>query len=270
MAGNIGFYTRKTRKLNVNTGSRLTDVSKLTRALPNADGVSYWSGEALWVTSEASVPFTSAGGDKASLDESTYLTGDPKEVKIGTAAENGTNPAVCNPNQYSNYVDAAWRWTTTPIKGTPVYFAFQDSDEWDGSGKNMAVASIDKFEIQTPFFDTSKAYYSGMPLTVKSVTVANLPVGNKPRGASVAGSNTTAILVTPAEDADDIIGYVTAGVVKVTGKGDVSVAEDPTTHRQYIAGGPSVWTESSLTERVLQFETAFEKAKAAADADVGA
>lgn len=265
MAGNIGFYTRKTRKLNVNTGSRLTDVSKLTRALPNADGVSYWSGEALWVTSEASVPFTSAGGDKASLDETTYLS--DGAVKIGTAANNGTNPAVCNPNQYSNYVDAAWRWTTTPIKGTPVYFAFQDSDEWDGSGKNMAVASIDKFEIQTPFFDTSKAYYSGMPLTVKSVTVANLPKGNRPRGASVSDPNTTAILVTPAGDTDDIIGYVTAGVVKVTGKGDVTVAEDPTTHRQYIAGGPSVWTESSLTERVLQFETAFEKAKAA---DAGA
>lgn len=264
MAGNIGFYTRKTRKLNVNTGSRLTDVSKLTRALPNADGVSYWSGEALWVTSEASVPFTGTGaGQKASLDESTYLSGDPKEVKIGTAAASGTTPAVCNPNEHANYVDAAWRWTTTPIKGTPVYFAFQDSDEWDGSGKNMAVASIDKFEIQTPFFDTSKAYYSGMPLTAKKVTVANLPVGNKPRGASAS----EAILVTPAGDTDDIIGYVTAGVVKVTGKGDVTVAEDPTTHRQYIAGGPSVWTESSLTERVLQFETAFEKAKAA---DAGA
>lgn len=260
MAGNIGFYTRKTRKLNVNTGSRLTDVSKLTRALPNADRVSYWSGEALWVTSEASVPFTSAGGDKASLDESTYLTGNPAEVKPGTAEKNGTNPAVCTPGQYANYVDAAWRWTTTPIKGTPVYFAFQDSDEWDGSGKNMAVASIDKFEIQTPFFDTSKAYYSGMPLTAKKVTVTNLPEGNTPRGATISTPN---VLVTPAGDTDDIIGYVTAGVVKVTGKGDVTVAEDPTTHRQYIAGGPSVWTESSLTQRVLQFETAFEKAKPA-------
>lgn len=265
MAGNIGFYTRKTRKLNVNTGSRLTDVSKLTRALPNADRVSYWSGEALWVTSEASVPFTGTGaGQKASLDESTYLTGTPAEVKQpGTATASGTNPAVCNPNEHANYVDAAWRWTTTPIKGTPVYFAFQDSDEWDGSGKNMAVASIDKFEIQTPFFDTSKAYYSGMPLTAKSVTVANLPEGNTPRGATISTPNTTAVLVTPAGDTDDIIGYVTAGVVKVTGNGDVSVAEDPTTHRQYIVGGPSVWTESSKTQRVLQFETAFEKAKPA-------
>lgn len=261
MAGNIGFYTRKTRKLNVNTGSRLTDVSKLTRALPNANGVSYWSGEALWVTSEASVPFTGTGaGQKASLDESTYLS--DGAVKIGTAAENGTNPAVCNPNQYSNYVDAAWRWTTTPIPGTPVYFAFQDSDEWDGSGKNMAVASIDKFEIQTPFFDTSKAYYSGMPLTVKSVTVANLPEGNTPRGATFSSPNTTAILVTPAGDTDDIIGYVTAGVVKVTGNGEISVDES----KQRIVGGPSVWTESSKTERVLQFETAFEKAKADAGA----
>lgn len=260
MAGNIGFYTRKTRKLNVNTGSRLTDVSKLTRALPNANGVSYWSGEALWVTSEASVPFTDTGaGQKASLDESTYLTGDPKEVKIGTAATGGTNPAVCNPNQYTNYVDAAWRWTTTPIKGTPVYFAFQDSDEWDGSGKNMAVASIDKFEIQTPFFDTSKAYYSGMPLTAKKVTVANLLEGNTPRGATISTPNTTAVLVTPAGDTDDIIGYVTAGVVKVTGDSEISVNKES----QRIVGGPSVWTESSKTQRVLQFETAFEKAKPA-------
>ena len=263
MAGNISFYTRKTRKLNVNTGSRLTDVSKLTRALPNADGVSYWSGEALWVTSEASVPFTSMGADqKASLDETTYLTVAPAtEVKQpGTATVSGTTPAVCNPNEYANYVDAAWRWTTTPIKGTPVYFAFQDSDEWDGSGKNMAVASIDKFEIQTPFFDTSKAYYSGMPLTAKKVTVKNLLEGNTPRGATISTSETTAVLVTPAGDTDDIIGYVTAGVVKVTGDGEISVNKES----QRIVGGPSVWTESSKTQRVLQFETAFEKAKPAA------
>lgn len=263
MAGNIGFYTRKTRKLNVNTGSRLTDVSKLTRALPNANGVSYWSGEALWVTSEASVPFTGDGaGQKASLDESTYLTGNPAEVKhpdIATAS--GTNPAVCNPNEHANYVDAAWRWTTTPIKGTPVYFAFQDSDEWDGSGKNMAVASIDKFEIQTPFFDTSKAYYSGMPLTAKSVTIANLPEGNTTRGATFSSPDTAAVLVTPAGDTDDIIGYVTAGVVKVTGDSEISVNKES----QRIVGGPSVWTESSKTQRVLQFETAFEKAKDAAE-----
>lgn len=231
MAGNIGFYKRTTRKLNVNTGSRLTDVSKLTRALPNAEGVSYYSGQPLWVTSAAHM----AIGDT---------------VK---PADGGT------------LVDAEWRWTTTPVLGTPVYFAFQDSDEWDGSGKNMAVSILDKFELQTPFFDTTKVYTAGMPLTAKSVSVSSVKLdkGNCPRNATIGTQDpqtptVTAVLVCPAAANDDIIGYVTAGVVNVSGdswQNPVQVSNSRDFNA--IIGGPVVWTESSDTKTVLQFETAW-------------
>lgn len=242
MAGNIGFYKRTTRKLNVNTGSRLTDVSKLTRALPNAEGVSYYSGQPLWVTSAAHM----AIGDPAVDTTVTYT---PKTTLV--PANGGT------------LVDAEWRWTTTPVAGTPVYFAFQDSDEWDGSGKNMAVSTLDKFELQTPFFDTTKVYTAGMPLTAKSVSSVKLDKGNCPRNATIATPDSqtptvTAVLVCPAAANEDIIGYVTAGVVNVSGdswQDPVKVSSD----RDFkaITGGPVVWTESSDTKTVLQFETAW-------------
>lgn len=220
MAGNIGFYKRTTRKLNVNTGSRLTDVSKLTRALPNAEGVSYYSGQPLWVTSAAHMVIDNAAGT-------------PTDT-----ADGGT------------LVDAEWRWTTTPVAGTPVYFAFQDSDEWDGSGKNMAVSTLDKFELQTPFYDVTKVYTSGMPLTVKAVA-GTQPVGNAPRNGGT-------YVVAPAAANDDIIGYVTAGVVNVSGDSwQDPVKVSNARGFEAITGGPVVWTESSDTKTVLQFETAW-------------
>ena len=246
MAGNIGFYQRKTRKLNVNTGSRLADVSKLTRSLPNADGVAYWSGEALWA-----IP----GGNITEV--------------------NGNNPTAANIDQgkfaISNYqagaklVDADWRWTTVPQSVTPCCFAFQDSDEWDGSGKNMAFSTLDKFEIQTPFYDTSKAYTEGMPLTVKLVAASkidNLSAGNTPRAFAGQVNTGTAdqpvmenayALVCPAIGEDEVFGYVTEGVVSVDGN-----ANPPSVVNDKVVGGPAVWTESSLTKTVLQFQTAYQ------------
>lgn len=254
MAGNIGFYKRTTRKLNVNTGSRLTDVSKLTRALPNAEGVSYYSGQPLWVTSAAHMVIDNAAGTPTDT-QVNYTTAPvaPASSAKGTlvVADGGT------------LVDAEWRWTTTPIPGTPVYFAFQDSDEWDGSGKNMAVSTLDKFELQTPFFDTTKVYTAGMPLTARSVSGVTLHKGNCPRNATISANNdpnltVTAVLVCPAGEGEDIIGYVTAGVVNVSGDS----WQDPirrSTERGFeaIIGGPVVWTESSDTRTVLQFETAW-------------
>lgn len=252
MAGNIGFYKRTTRKLNVNTGSRLTDVSKLTRALPNAEGVSYYSGQPLWVTSAAHMAI-----------------GDP--AKDTTIKYSATPPTLTNtpktdlvPANGGTLVDAEWRWTTSQIKGTPVYFAFQDSDEWDGSGKNMAVSTLDKFELQTPFYDTTKVYTAGMPLTAKLVSdiaIAALPIGNRPRVVAPGTDPETqinAVLVAPAAEGEDIIGYVTAGVVNVSGdswQNPVKVSNDR--GFEAITGGPVVWTESSDTRTVLQFETAW-------------
>lgn len=233
MAGNIGFYKRTTRKLNVNTGSRLTDVSKLTRALPNAEGVSYYSGQPLWVTSAVHMVIDNA-------------TGTPTDTQVNYT----TAPVASASSAKGTLVDAEWRWTTTPAAGTPVYFAFQDSDEWDGSGKNMAVSTLDKFELQTPFYDVTKAYTSGMPLTVKTATGIQ-PVGNAPRNGGT-------YVVAPAEDDEDIIGYVTAGVVNVSGdswQNPVKVSRDR--GFEAIIGGPVVWTESSDTRTVLQFETAW-------------
>lgn len=254
MAGNIGFYKRTTRKLNVNTGSRLTDVSKLTRALPNAEGVSYYSGQPLWVTSAAHMVINNAAGTPTDT-QVNYTTAPvaPASSAKGTlvVADGGT------------LVDAEWRWTTTPVAGTPVYFAFQDSDEWDGSGKNMAVSTLDKFELQTPFFDTTKVYTAGMPLTAKSVSSVILDKGNCPRNATVVTADpqtptVTAVLVCPAAANEDIIGYVTAGVVNVSGdswQDPVKVSNDR--GFEAITGGPVVWTESSDTRTVLQFETAW-------------
>lgn len=253
MAGNIGFYKRTTRKLNVNTGSRLTDVSKLTRALPNAEGVSYYSGQPLWVTSAAHMAIGEPAVD-TTIDYSATpptLTDTPKTDLV--PANGGT------------LVDAEWRWTTTPIPGTPVYFAFQDSDEWDGSGKNMAVSTLDKFELQTPFFDTTKVYTAGMPLTAKVVTPqVTLHKGNCPRNATISANNdpnltvTNAVLVCPAAANEDIIGYVTAGVVNVSGDSwQDPVRRSDARGFDAIIGGPVVWTESSDTRTVLQFETAW-------------
>lgn len=256
MAGNIGFYKRTTRKLNVNTGSRLTDVSKLTRALPNAEGVSYYSGQPLWVTSAAHMVIDNAEGTPTDTQVNyTTAPATPASSAKGTlvVANGGT------------LVDAEWRWTTTPVAGTPVYFAFQDSDEWDGSGKNMAVSTLDKFELQTPFFDTTKVYASGMPLTAKVVTSqVTLHKGNCPRNATISANNdlnltvTNAVLVCPAAANDDIIGYVTAGVVNVSGDSwQDPVRLSDARGFDAILGGPVVWTESSDTRTVLQFETAW-------------
>lgn len=246
MAGNIGFYQRKTRKLNVNTGSRITDVSKLTRSLPNADGVAYWSGEALWA-----VP----GGNI--VPDTTTLTPTAANIDQGKFA-------ISNYQAGAKLVDADWRWTTVPQSGKPCCFAFQDSDEWDGSGKNMAFSTLDKFEVQTPFYDTSKAYTEGMKLTVKLIAASKvdggLPAGNTPR--AFAGQVNTAesgdpvnenayALVCPAGASDVVVGYVTAGVVSVDGN-----ANPPSVVNDKVVGGPAVWTESSLTKTVLQFETA--------------
>lgn len=251
MAGNIGFYKRTTRKLNVNTGSRLTDVSKLTRALPNAEGVSYYSGQPLWVTSAAHMAIGESPVDTPVTYSATppTLSTTPKTTLV--PANGGT------------LVDAEWRWTTTPVTGTPVYFAFQDSDEWDGSGKNMAVSTLDKFELQTPFFDTTKVYTAGMPLTAKSVADVTLHKGNCPRNAAISANSdpnltVTAVLVCPAAETDDIIGYVTAGVVNVSGDSwQDPVRRSDARGFDAIIGGPVVWTESSDTRTVLQFETAW-------------
>lgn len=252
MAGNIGFYQRKTRKLNVNTGSRLTDVSKLTRSLPNADGVAYWSGEALWAVPGGSIKLV-PGADG------------PNFAPTAANVDQGTF-AISNYQAGAKLVDADWRWTTVPQSATPCCFAFQDSDEWDGSGKNMAFSTLDKFEIQTPFYDTSKAYTEGMPLTVKLVAASKieggLPAGNTPR--AFAGQVNTATsgeavmenayaLVCPAGDNDEVFGYVTDGVVSVDGN-----ANPPSVVNDKVVGGPAVWTESSLTKTVLQFQTAYQ------------
>ena len=87
MAGNIGFYKRTTRKLNVNTGSRLTDVSKLTRALPNAEGVSYYSGQPLRVTSAARMTIPNAS-DTPTDTQINYTSApqDPAQTNKGTLA----------------------------------------------------------------------------------------------------------------------------------------------------------------------------------------
>ena len=128
----------------------------------------------------------------------------------------------------------------------------------------MAVSTLDKFELQTPFYDTTKVYTAGMPLTAKLVSdieIEALTIGNRPRVVTAGTDPETqinAVLVCPAAANDDIIGYVTAGVVNVSGDS----WQDPVRRSddrgfEAIIGGPVVWTESSDTKTVLQFETAW-------------
>ena len=244
MAGNTGFYQRNTRKLNVLIGSRWTDASKYTKSLPNASGVSYFSGQPLWVSYSPEFYTGTTLNDGSAETLSTYAATIAKNKKIlANPSQNGdTNPVA--------YVDAQYYWTTTPDTSSPCFFAKEDSDEWDGSGKNMAVSCLDKFEIQTPFFDTSKVYKTGAALTAKSISAIltdgvakGIDIGNRPRLGDV--------VVTLAASGDPIIGFVTEGVVSVSGKGNISVVSDK------VVGGPDVWTESSKTKFVLQFETSW-------------
>lgn len=234
MAGNLGFAQRSTRELMIVNGSKLTDSSKQTLSLPNADGVVYFSGEPVWV-SPATI------GDAYKID--------------------ADGP---------NYKDSDNKWTTTFASGKPVYFAFTDSDEYQGSGLNMAISSVDDFEIQTPFFDQSVVYTPGDLLTVKAVSFSSaLPEGNCPASA-VGLASGSANLVTKAVSGDYIVGVVTKGVISVNGSnfnGPAAVrniADNASTDEdesQKLTGGPAIWTENSKTNTVLQFATKFSGAK---------
>ena len=221
MAGDIGFYQKPTRDLMIVTGSQLANSSKQTLSIPNGvdesgSEILYYSGQPLWVTNGTVVN-----------------TG---EVIDGV-----------------NYQDTELSWTLTPQKNKPVYFAFYDSDEYMAADKYMGISTLDNFELQTPFFDTSKVYTNGAALTAKSVaSAASQAIGNKPRVGDV--------VVTLAEEGDDIIGYVTKGVVSVNGSNFDGAAGTKVVNsagKEYITGGPAIWTENSLTNTVLQFATKF-------------
>lgn len=129
-----------------------------------------------------------------------------------------------------------------------IYWATSDSTDKDvlASGKLGAIYTGDKFEIQTPFFDTTKTYLPGDKLVLNAegkVTV--LAIGE---GEGEFESESAA--------AGKIIGVVSAGVIEFGAGAPITV--ETVSDKEYIQGGPSVWVNDTGSQKVLQFYTVAE------------
>lgn len=130
-----------------------------------------------------------------------------------------------------------------------IYFANADSDDFDvlASGKIPGIYAGDKFEVQSPFFDTSKTYNPGDKL----VLVASANMGR-------TGYMLTNDLAEPSSGSTtyDVVGIVSKGVVEFNNGTAVTVA----TGTAVVTGGPAVWVNDTQSTKVLQFYTVAEKA----------
>lgn len=129
---------------------------------------------------------------------------------------------------------------------TPVYFANADATDWDvkASGKLPAIFAGDDFEVQTPFFDTSKTYNPGDALYI-----------------SKTASNGHAIVTNAFSDATikTIVGYVSKGKINLGTQEtqNVPASSGPIAENGDIQGGPRAWVNDTGSEFVLQFYTKF-------------
>lgn len=150
------------------------------------------------------------------------------------------------------------------ITSGAVYFALADAMDFDviGSGKLPAIFAGDKFEIETPFFDTTKTYTPGEKLYLMPVGDASIGVGNKPSDGGCIltndGSGDT-VLTDGSGGAPIVVGIVTQGVLAFDGSnlGEVPVDGSGTT----VTGGPRVWANDTGTSQVLRFSTAYAGSK---------
>lgn len=205
MAGTNSFNKRKFRRLYIVTGSELVTATKQQAFLPAGASVSCYSGEALVRTRATS------GG------EQTWAApdADGDNANINTS---GKTPAI--------------------------YFANADSDDLDvsASGKIPGIYCGDKFEVQTPFFDTTKTYNPGDKLRLIAST------------AKTAG-RTGFILTNDMTTAGtyDVVGIVSKGVLEFSNGTALSISSNK------VAGGPAVWVNDTQSSKVLQFYTTSEQ-----------
>lgn len=244
--GNIGYCTRGTRMLQIVKGSDLVSGIKQTAAYK-------------------------VGNDTIFSGEVIY--------------------AVKNTN-------GELEWTKTKTTSSAPFFAFTDSDSFDviAAGSLLGISVLDTFELQTPLFDEEQVYTPGAALYVGTANLwKNTKTGDvvcstvKPTKTLVgdvanvadewAKVNTegpvNCVTSDGTEGTDDVIGYVTEGVVQL--KGNVNVAavndaagamksvyldgyQDSTKLSSVVTGGPSLYTEASGSKYVLQFATAYKKA----------
>ena len=251
--GNIGYCTRGTRMLQIVKGSDLVSGIKQTAAYKVGSNTIF-SGEVIYATKSGNEMVWVKSDDN----------GDKEKLSISAP-----------------------------------FFAFTDSDSFDviASGSLLGISVLDTYELQTPLFDESQVYNPGDALYVGTANLwKNTETGDvvcssvKPEKSLVNGDvwkkvNTegTVNCVTSAgtKGTDDVIGYVTEGVVQL--KGNVNVAavndtaatdqdpavvnsayldgyQDPTKLSSVVRGGPSLYTEASGSKYVLQFATGYKKA----------
>ena len=134
----------------------------------------------------------------------------------------------------------------------PVYFANADAGDWDvkASGKLPAIFAGDDFEVQTPFFDTTKQYKPGDALYIGAGSTGNV--------------NGHAIVTTDKSTDGTIVGYVSKGVIDLGSQAtqNVPASSGEIAEGGYIQGGPRAWVNDTGSQYVLQFYTKFIPAQA--------
>ena len=220
--GNIGFYKRATRPVVVTYGSEMVDGSKLSAAYPVNANATVYSGEPVFV-----------GGASGTAGYG-YASNEIKYFKVGDT-------------------------DITVTENTPVAWAFTDSNSLDvvASGKLKGVPVEDKFEIATPFYDSTKVYKVGDPLFVAQGYLHVDANGNSVVNTTSANGQAVGIVTNEqpaAGDADAtyaVVGTVTRGEVLLDNNGGVVSSNG----EGLIKGGQRQWTNDTGSKTVLVFET---------------
>lgn len=152
--------------------------------------------------------------------------------------------------------------SSSNIASGAVYFALADGMDFDviGSGKLPAIFAGDKFEIETPFFDTTKTYTPGQKLYLQLATAVSVDAGNKPSdGGCVLTNDGSGSNVLTDGSNPVVVGIVTQGVLAFDGSnvGEVPVTGSDTA----VKGGPRVWANDTGSSQVLRFSTAYAGSK---------
>ena len=224
--GTVGFQKRKTAEIRILNGDPLIAGSYLTPCLKVV------------------------GNSKNVGQVQGFLSGEPMVMVSGEERGSAVFFSCSEGDPSGSYVK--------PGKGT-VCFAVQDfiilngvpTVTADASGLLQGLSTLNAGrEIATAFFDTTKTYKVGEPLTVKAKS--GLPAGNTPINGWVVTNEVV--------EGDVIIGYVTKGVIDAgtTVSGTVyqngqplgATTSDPV---DYSTGGCAVWVNDSETSQMLQF-----------------
>ena len=221
--GNVGFIRRVTTELKILNGDPIMAGNKFAPAAPVDSATGFYSGEPMLFTTDAN-------------RRAVF-----KDCALGA----GKRGSVCF--ALTDYLCSG---------GTPIWTP-------DASGVLQGISTSNSgTEIATAFFDTTKTYRPGDPLTVKQVTNSN--IGNKARSGYVVSNEVS--------DSDYIIGYVSQGVVELGTPATIngvpavyqngypvyatesSAVTDANGNKlSYTVGGAAQWVNDSETSAVLVF-----------------